>query len=142
MPRDLDVPAKYLDGDRVIDGAGNAGTVRRCFNRTTREYYLKVIVLEGPLKGTWQPTYKYTPVLDHVDGEIANECERCGRPFKASVRVLETLGGVRLPREEYCRTCYPVGRRAERSRGQADYVGSLDHKTAHHSRDDGSGSPF
>jgi len=143
VPRDADVGERFVEGDRVVDPHGNQGFARRHTNRQTGERFWGVVLTDGPDKRAgkiWGRASDFTPVLGHDDGQVRAVCVSCARPFLSPARVLE--GGHVIEKYAYCRTCLPKGRREDASRASESYIGSEYHKTEHHNRDDGSGSPF
>lgn len=132
MPRDRRLP--LIDGDRCTDGRGNVGSARKCLNRTTREWFIGVKVIEGPDKNTWGQPYQFTPEIDHVGGTSRQECDRCRRPFLSRVRVLTDLGGYTVPRDTHCRTCTGFVGVSRPSTEPESYSGSEWQKVEHHSR--------
>ena len=133
MPRERRLP--FVDGDRCSDGRGNIGSVRRCLNASTREYFLGIKIIEGPNKGAWGKSYDFTPEIDHEGGTSRQTCHRCDRPFLSRVRVLGDLGGYTVPRDLTCLTCTGLERGSARPDQEPEsYLGSQAHKTEHHGR--------
>lgn len=128
--------SELIEGDKVTDHRGNTGYARACVNSQTKQRFVGVFITDGPSKGTWGKPYHFSPVLDHEGGTLRTICEKCDRPFLATVRV-ERVGELEsrnYPRQEKCRTC--AGRQrtgAQRDRDNAAAALS-DHqrKTKHH----------
>lgn len=106
---------RFIEHDAAIDCDGNTGRVVNCFNKSRREYFLSIKVIDGPRKGQWDKLYRYTPKIDHDGGTLRTDCLTCGRGFLAVPRVLADLGGMQVPKQAYCRTCLPLGQKTERA---------------------------
>lgn len=127
---------EVLEGDYVTDGEGNTGIVRRCFNKTTHEHYLRVFVVNGPQRKHWRPTSYFQPQLDHPGGTVTARCLDCRRPFKGHSDPLLKNDTREFSKEDKCRTCAGYQRTpAQRERDrEAHAAGEYARKTKHHAR--------
>jgi hypothetical protein len=136
MPRDVDAPPRFIEGDLVRDRRGNTGSARLCRRRDTGEQFIGLKITAGPDKGEWGKSYHFEPVLDHEGGSLRAICERCERPFLATVRT-ERVGALQTkdyPKQEKCRTCTGHTRTAaQRDRDrQLDETSVHQQRTGHH----------
>lgn len=126
---------ELIAGDYCADGRGNTGIVRLC-KKGTPNGYLRVLIVNGPRRGAWEPTYRFQPLLDHPGGTVRGECLECGRPYLDLPDPLLARDGRQFPKDDKCRTHLGHPRtEAQRERDRRiDDVGDYDRRTKHHAR--------